>query len=146
MADATSKRAALIITTLAVFLSPFMISSVNIAIPSIGSEFQMDAVALTWVATSYILSSAMFLVPFGKLADIHGRKRVFVCGTSVFTISTFFLAFSNSADMVIALRVLQGIGGGTIYGTSLAILTSVFPVGEISISFHTRRSSCQCPS
>jgi len=130
MADATSKRAALFITTLAVFLSPYMIYSVNIATPSIGSEFKMDAVSLTWIPTSYLLASAVFLVPLGKIADINGRKRVFVLGVTIFTISSFLLAFSNSAAMMILLRILQGIGGGTIYGTSLAILTSVFPAGE----------------
>jgi len=48
-------------------------SSINVALPSIGREFSMDAVLLSWVATSYLLAAAMFLVPFGKLADIEGR-------------------------------------------------------------------------
>ena len=79
MTDATSvdnagtKRIVLLVTTLAAFLSPFGISSVNIALPSIEKEFLMDAILLSWVTTAYFLSSAMFLVPFGKIADIYGR-------------------------------------------------------------------------
>ncbi len=125
-----NKRLALFITTLAVFLSPYMIYSVNIATPSIGSELKMDAVSLTWVSTSYLLAAAVSLVPLGKLADIHGRKKIFVFGLSIFTASSFVLAFSSSVSLLMLFRVLQGVGGGIIYGASLAILTSVFPAGE----------------
>lgn len=130
MADVTSKRIALFITALGSFLAPFMTSSVNIAIPLIGSEFQMDAVLLTWVATSFLLATAVFLVPFGKIADIHGRRKVFVCGISVFTISSLLLIISNSAVEIILLRIFQGIGCAMVYATSVAILTSVYPAGE----------------
>jgi MFS family permease len=77
-----SQRAALIAATLASFLTPFMGSSVNVALPSISREFSMDAVLLSWVATSFLLAAAMFLVPFGRIADIRGRKRVFTVGTA----------------------------------------------------------------
>ena len=75
--DAAVKKAALLIATLSAFLTPFMVSSINIALPAIGAEFQMGAVLMSWVPTSYLLSAAMFLVPFGRLADIYGRKRIF---------------------------------------------------------------------
>ena len=78
---AVSKRVVLLIATMASFLAPFMGASVSIALPSIGREFAMDAVLLGWVATSYLLASAVFLVPMGRIADIYGRKRVFICGT-----------------------------------------------------------------
>ena len=125
-----NKRAALLVATLASFLTPFMGSSVNIALPSIGKEFLMDAVLLNWVATSYLLAAAMFLVPFGKIADIYGRKKIFLYGVSIYTISSFLSAISTSAITLISFRVLQGIGSAMIFGTGVAILTSVFPVGE----------------
>ena len=75
-----NKRAVLLVATLSSFLTPFMGSSVNIALPSIGKEFAMDAVILSWIPTSYLLAAAMFLVPFGRLADIHGRKKIFTYG------------------------------------------------------------------
>jgi EmrB/QacA subfamily drug resistance transporter len=72
----------------------------------------------------------MFLVPFGRLADIHGRKRVFAYGMGIFTLASLALAFSSSAGMLITLRVLQGFGSAMIFGTGMAILTSVFPAAE----------------
>lgn len=75
--NASNKGSVLFITTLAAFLTPFGIFSVNIALPSIGKEFLMDAILLSWVSTAYLLATAMFLVPFGKIADIYGRKRIF---------------------------------------------------------------------
>jgi EmrB/QacA subfamily drug resistance transporter len=128
--DATLKRSALLIATLSAFLTPFMVSSVNIALPVIGREFQMSAVLMSWVPTAYLLSAAVFLVPFGRLADIHGRKRVFSWGIGVFTASSLLLALSPSAPALIAFRVLQGFGSAMIFGTGMAILTSVFPAAE----------------
>ncbi len=128
--DASVKWSALVAATLAAFLPPFMGSSINIALPSIGDEFALDAVSLSWVATSYLLAAAMFLVPFGRLADIHGRKKVFIYGTLIYTLSSFLSAISSSATTLIAFRVLQGIGSAMLFGTGVAILTGVFPAGE----------------
>ena len=130
MNNDTSKRVVLIAVTLGAFLTPFMGSSVNIALPSIGKDFEMDAVLLGWVATAYLITGAMFLVPFGRIADIYGRKKVFTYGIVLYTIASLLSALSTSAIMLISFRVLQGIGGAMIFGTSVAILTSVFPVGD----------------
>jgi len=125
-----SKNVALIVATLSSFLTPFMGSSVNIALPSIGGEFQLNAVILSWVATAYLLAAAMFLVPFGRIADIYGRKKIFTGGVIIYTLSSLLAAISTSAAMLISFRVLQGIGGAMIFGTGVAILTSVFPPGD----------------
>lgn len=130
MNSATDKRVALLVATLASFLAPFMISSVNIALPSIGIEFAIDAVLLSWVTASYLLATAMFLVPFGRIADIYGRKRIFSYGMLIYTVSCLLLAISPSAVTLISLRFLEGIGSAMILGTGIAILTSVFPIGE----------------
>ncbi|MEA2046579.1 MAG: MFS transporter, partial [Euryarchaeota archaeon] len=82
--DAANRRAALIVAALSSFLTPFMGSSVNIALPAIGREFATDAVTLSWVATSAILAAAIFLVPFGRMGDIFGRKRIFTYGVLVY--------------------------------------------------------------
>ncbi len=128
--DAVIKRSALLIATLSAFLTPFMVSSINIALPAIGKEFQMGAVLMSWVPTSYLLSAAMFLVPFGRLADIYGRKRIFAYGMWFFTTSSLLLVFSPSASALIMFRVFQGFGSAMIFGTGMAILTSVFPAAE----------------
>jgi len=124
------KKTVLLVATMGSFLTPFMGSSINIALPSIGKEFAMDAILLSWVATSYLLAAAVFLVPFGRIADIHGRKKIFTCGILIYTVSSLLSAFATSAFMLISFRILQGIGGAMIFGTGVAILTSVFPVGE----------------
>jgi len=130
MNNRVSRGTALLVAILSSFLTPFMASSVNIALPSIGREFAMSAVSLSWVATSYLLAAAVFLVPMGRIADIYGRKRVFLYGVVIYTVSSLILPMSTSGTMLISLRVVQGIGASMIFGTSIAILTSVFPVGE----------------
>jgi EmrB/QacA subfamily drug resistance transporter len=130
MIDDTTKRVAALVAALSSFLTPFMGSGVNIALPSIGREFSMDAVLLGWVATAYSLVAAMFLIPFGKAGDIYGRKKIFTYGMAVYTLASLLCALATSGGLLIALRVLQGIGSTMIYGTGVAILTSVFPLEE----------------
>ena len=130
MVDTATKRAVLIISAMSSFFVPFITSSVNIALPTIGREFKIDAVLLSWVPTAYILASALFLLPFGRLADIHGRKKIFLSGISIYTIGALASALSISGLMLIACRVIQGIGSALTFGTSMAILTSVYPREE----------------
>jgi EmrB/QacA subfamily drug resistance transporter len=125
-----SKRVVLLVATMASFLFPFMGSAVNIALPSLGKELSLDAVMLGWIATAYLLSSATFLVPFGRIADIYGRKKIFTWGIVIFTLSSFFAGMASSANMLISCRVFQGIGGAMLAGTTVALLTTVFPVNE----------------
>ena len=126
----TPKGSVLVVATMASFLTPFMGSSVNIALPSIGREFAMDAIVLGWVATSYLVAAAMFLVPFGRIADIYGRKKIFITGITIYTLASFLSGGAPSTVILIAFRVLQGIGSAMIFGTGVAMLTSVFPAGE----------------
>ena len=130
MHDAATKRTALLVAVLASFLTPFMVSSVNVALPALGSEFGMTAVTLSWVPTSYLLAAAMFLVPFGRIADIHGRKKVFTWGISLYTAASALAAFAPSVPYLLSLRVLQGFGSSMIFGTGIAIVTSVYPPAE----------------
>jgi EmrB/QacA subfamily drug resistance transporter len=130
IADQNLKKSALLVTTFAAFLAPFLGSAVNLALPSIGKDFQASAISLGWVVSSYILSTAIFLMPFGRLGDIAGRKKVFSLGILLFTISTFLIIFSYSIISLIILRIIQGLSSALIFGTSLAILTSVYGPGE----------------
>jgi EmrB/QacA subfamily drug resistance transporter len=103
---------------------------VNIALPTLGKELSLDAVTLGWIATAYLLSSAALLVPFGKIADIYGRKKIFTWGIGIFTFSSLLSGLANSATMLIAWRVLQGVGGAMLAGTAVALLITVFPANE----------------
>ena len=126
----STQRSALTIAVLTSFLAPFLISGVNIALPAIEKEFDLDAVALSWIVTSYLLSSAVFLLPIGKLADIRGQKPVFQGGIVIFTIATVLCGFAQSGMMLILLRVVQGLGASMTITTSAPILVSVFPPVE----------------
>jgi len=119
--QALLERATLIVASFASFATPFIGSATNIALPSIGKEFSVDAVTLSWVATSFLLSAAVFLTPFGRLADIIGRKKVLNYGLIIFTIASFFCAFAPGINELIFWRVIQGIGGAMIFGTAMRI-------------------------
>jgi EmrB/QacA subfamily drug resistance transporter len=124
------KRSALIISVLNSLIMPFMGSAVSIALPAIEKNLNVDAVLLTWVSTSYLLALAVFMVPFGRLADIHGRKKMFILGTIIFTLSSILCAGSSSIKTLLFFRVLQGMGNAISYAPGTAILVSVFPVNE----------------
>ncbi len=128
--DKTLKNSVLLVTTFAAFLAPFLSSAVNLALPAIGKDLHANAIGLGWVVSSYILSTAIFLMPFGRLGDIVGRKKVFFLGILLFTISTFLIIFSHSILSLIILRIFQGFASAMIFGTSLAIITSVYQPGE----------------
>ena len=130
-AEARAQRwAALLVASLSSFLTPFMLSSVNIALPAIGDHFKADAVLLSWVATAYLVAAAVALVPVGKLADIHGRKKVFIWGTVLFTLTSLLSGLAWSVAALIAFRLIQGVGIAMIFATGIAIVTSVFPPAE----------------
>lgn len=124
---AALERSALIVATLTSFIGPFMMSSVNVALPAIQADLKMDAVQLSWIATAYLLAVAVGLVPAGKVADIHGRKKVFATGIGIYTLGSGSAAFVDSAALLIATRVIQGLGAAMFVTTGMAILTSIFP-------------------
>ncbi len=115
------------ILMITLFFNAFMGAAINIAIPKIALDFSMNAVESSWVAMSFLLSSAMFLLPFGKIGDMYGRKKIFLTGNIIFTIASLLCAFSIDTYMLISLRFVQGIGGAMIMSTGMAIVTSVFP-------------------
>lgn len=117
----------LLVATVTSFIGPYLISAVNVALPAIQTEFAISAVTLSWVATSYLLSTAVFLVPMGKIADIYGRKRIFTFGLIMLTATAFFLSLTASVPVLIFLRAMQGFSAAMIVSTGMAILTSVFP-------------------
>jgi len=112
------------------FINPFLGAAINIALPAISEEFSLGAVGMSWVSMAFLLSSAVFLVPLGKLADIRGRKQIFFVGNVIIAASSLLCALSPSGAVLISLRALQGIGSAMVFGTGIAIITSVYPPGE----------------
>ncbi|MBI4318786.1 MAG: MFS transporter [Chloroflexi bacterium] len=126
MENQASKKVVLLIATLSSFFTPFNGSSMNVALPSIGSELTMDAVLLAWLPTGYHLSAVILLVPFGRIADMYGRRRVFLTGAFVYTFTSLACALSTSAAMLLTARIVQGIGASMILGIGTALVTSAF--------------------
>ena len=130
MDDSSTRRTALIAVSIMSFLTAFMGSGMNIALPSIGREFSTDALLLSWLVTAYSLAAAVFLMPFGKLSDIYGRKRIFLIGTVLYTVACLLCALASSSVTLLLSRIVQGISGAMLFSTSTAILTSVYPPQE----------------
>ena len=105
-------------------------SSVNVALPSIGVGLDMTAVELAWVATSFLLTSSLLLVPFGRLGDMRGRKRVLTTGVGIYAVGSAIAGLSQNGAMLILARVVQGAGGAMLASTAVAILVSVYGPGE----------------
>lgn len=108
-------------------MGPFMISSVNVALPALQADLGMTAVELGWVATAYLLAMAVGLVPAGKIADIRGRKKIFGIGLIVYTAGSTAAALVDQTFWFLFLRVVQGLGAAMFVTTGMAILTSIFP-------------------
>jgi len=130
MEDKSNKKIVLLITTLGAFIVPFMVSSINVALPSISKEFVMNTVLLNWVVLSFMLSIAVFILPFGRVADIFGRKKLLLYGISGYTVASILCGISFDTGMLIASRVLQGISGAIISVTIISMLSSVYFQGE----------------
>lgn len=126
-AEKVNRGVLLFVVMLSSFFNPFMGSAVNIALPSIGNELNMNAVSLSWIAMAFLLSSAIMLVPLGKLADIIGRRKMLLWGNLFFVIATLFCSFSFTGSMLITSRFFQGIGSAMMVGSSMAIIISAFP-------------------
>jgi len=130
MEEGHNKQYILFVASLASFITAFMGSSVNIALPALSKEFNIDAVMLSWISTSYLLAAAISLVPSGRLADLYGRKKIFSYGIIIFIIASLSTGLSNSIPLLLFSRILTGIGVGMIFSTSVAIVTSAFPISE----------------
>ncbi|MCG8380001.1 MAG: MFS transporter, partial [Proteobacteria bacterium] len=126
-ASTSLQRITLIMVLLNAFTTPLMLSAVNVALPSIAMDLSMDAVLLSWIPMAYLMASAMFVLIFGRLADMVGRKRIFLIGTFSVIITSLIAAFATSGIMLVSARFLQGICAAMLYATQVAIVSSVFP-------------------
>ena len=124
------KRKLLFMLGLCSFLAPFIGRSIDLCLPAIGNEFDMTIISLSWVITAYLLATAVLLVPFGRLADIIGRKKIFIAGSCFFTVTSFLCSIAYSGKFLIAARILQGIASAMALGTATALLVTIFAPRE----------------
>lgn len=119
--------ALLFILCLASSLVPFISSALNLALPYINKDLSLNAVMSGWVPTSYMLSTAILQIPCARMADMIGRKKVFIWGVVILTIFSVLSGLATTGVMLITYRFLAGIGSAMMFGTSTAILTSSVP-------------------
>ena len=108
------------------FLGSMTLSSVIVAIPAIAADLSADAIYVSWIPTAFLFSSVIILLPAGKLADIYGRKHLYLLGTLIFAIASALGAFAPTVEWLLVARFLQGIGSALIAATGLAIVMSLF--------------------
>jgi EmrB/QacA subfamily drug resistance transporter len=126
--EAPSPWRAFGVLAIGVFLSVLDLFIVNIAFPDIQRSFPATSLSgLSWILSAYAIVFAAVLVPAGKLADIVGRKRVFLAGMLVFLAGSALAAAAPSVDFLIGARVLQAVGGAALIPTSLGLILPLFP-------------------
>lgn len=112
---------------LATFINLLDATVVNIALPAIGTDLQADGAALQWVLSIYLLPFATCLLPFGRLGDLYGRRRMFLIGLLCFTLSSLACALAWSPATLIVTRLLQGLTAALMVPQVLAIIHATFP-------------------
>ena len=121
------QRITLIMILLNAFATPVMLSAVNVAIPFIADDLSVNAVLLCWIPMAYLMASAMFVLIFGRIADMVGRKKIFLIGTTGVIVTSLIATLVDSGITLIAVRFLQGISAAMLYATQVAIISSIFP-------------------
>jgi EmrB/QacA subfamily drug resistance transporter len=125
----SSTNGLLAVVCLAQFMVILDVSIVNIALPSIRGGLHFSTTGLQWVVNAYTLTFAGLLMLGGRAADLLGRRRVFLAGTAMFTLSSVACAVASSQGLLIGARGVQGIAGAVMSPATLAIITSTLPEG-----------------
>lgn len=120
-------KTALFVATLTAFATTFSASALTLSIPSIGAEFGFGAASIGWIVTGYVLASAILSVPFGRIADLTGRKWILCVGILLFTLFSLLILITKSPGAFLAFRVVQGVGAAMIFATNQAVLIAAFP-------------------
>ncbi|WP_052672354.1 MFS transporter [Aliterella atlantica] len=121
------KAIALVAMCCALFMANLDDTVVNVALPKIQMSLDSGVSGLQWVVNAYTLTAASLLLTSGTLGDIYGRKRVLLVGLVIFTISSLICGFAPNLEILIAGRVLQGVGAAALIPSTLAIVTDTFP-------------------
>ncbi|TFD67360.1 MFS transporter [Cryobacterium gelidum] len=133
--SARRRWAGLVFISIAVALIIVDSTIINVAIPSIVDDLGITSTQVQWVQESYTLVFAALLLVFGTLADRFGRRRILVLGVIVFATASVFAAFSQSGDLLILARLIQGVGGAMVLPTTLSIINATFRGRDRGIAF-----------
>src|ERR1700680_640064 len=113
----------------ALFLDAMDLSSLNVALPTIGSHLRMSASSLQWVVSAYVLGYGGFLLLGGRAADLLGRRRVFLIALAVFIVASLLGGFAHDGTLLIATRFIKGVSAAFTAPAALSIITTTFAEG-----------------
>ncbi|UTW12904.1 MFS transporter [Marinobacterium rhizophilum] len=116
----------LVSVCLVLFLAALTLSAVNIAVPAIARDLQADAVAVSWIPTALLWGTTVLLLPAGRVADILGRKKVYLIGVSGFSLASVLVLAAATIEILLLIRVLQGLASALVFATGMAIISAVF--------------------
>ena len=126
---------ALALLLLANFMNLMDVTIVNVALPSLQQNLGADSTHIEWVIAAYVLAFALGLLPFGRLGDIVGRKRMFLLGVTAFTVASALCGLAPNIETLIAARAFQGVGAAIMTPQVLAIAQVTFPPQERGLAF-----------
>src|SRR6202167_1140549 len=116
----------LVAVSLATFMTYLDNNVINVAIPTIQRNLHLSVAGLEWVVSGYVLVFAGLMLVGGRLADVFGRRRLFLAGLTVFTLSSLAAGLASSGAVLIGFRAVQGLGAAMLVPTTLAIIIATF--------------------
>ena len=119
--------AVLAAVAMAIFVVQLDFFALNLALPDMAAELDTTTTGLQWVISGYMLALAAFLIPAGRIGDLFGRKKTLIAGLLIFTVSSLAGGLAPSAGVLIAFRLVQGIGSAIIFSVAIAVLSNAYP-------------------
>jgi len=126
---------ALLTLLLAAFINLIDVTIVNVALPSLQDELGASASQIEWVVAGYVMAFALGLLPFGRLGDIVGRRRMFLIGVGSFTVMSMAAGMAPNIELLVAARILQGLSAAMMSPQVLALTQNIFPPHERGTAF-----------
>lgn len=127
----------LVLMSIGVLLQSMNFGTLNVSLPELRAAFHTGPVLTSWIVLSYMLFNTIFILFFGKIGDINGRRRLYLFGLAEFTLASLLCGFAPNAWLLIVLRILQGIGGAIIITNTTAFLIDAFPKNRLVIALNT---------
>ncbi|GLV14649.1 MFS transporter [Alicyclobacillus hesperidum] len=120
------------VTSLGVLLTMLNVGSLNVALPVIVKHFHATATTANWILLSYMLFNTVFILIFGRIADLFGRRKLYIIGLSLFTIVSLLIGLSPNIWVILILRAIQAAGGAIVITNTTPLITDAFPEGSLA--------------
>ena len=123
----SERRIVLIACCIGAFLAPLITTMINLAVPTISVEFGIAAHSQGWLVMAYFLSSVAFMIPMARLSDLYGKRKLFMIGIIIVLVSSLMSALSSSFAVLLAWRLITGLGTACISSTSISMIAQIYP-------------------